>query len=193
MDVDKKANVSFGTTLNREMFPTKVPPTRFGNDLSPMRGAPHRGPGCYDNEEVSNFMYQIKHKLTSEKGYTLGARTAPRFRQQYTIVAPAPDRYQTEWSEPKTFEPSYKPFNVSADRFQVYKRDLDEVSPGAGTYEHEIARNRKVDWHQSFGGGPINLPSVKQHSTIDQNTEKLLSTKEEKKYHRRLAYLKLYY
>ena len=30
-----------------------------------------------------------------------------------------------------------------------------------------------MDWHQSFGGTPINLPSVKQHSTIDQNTEKV--------------------
>ena len=122
----------------------------------------------------------------------------------------------------------------------------------AGTYEHELSRQRKVQWHSSFGSGPINLPSVKQHSTIDKNTEKvgnlyhgwgmvrnseislmninirfqrmrnrkqkywmiileyimqynnsiilnviytfqLMSTKDEKKYHRRLAYLKLYY
>jgi hypothetical protein len=44
----------------------------------------------------------------------------------------------------------------------------------AGTYDHDIARNRQVDWHQSFGGTPINLPSVKQHSTIDRNTEKVI-------------------
>ena len=42
-----------------------------------------------------------------------------------------------------------------------------------GTYEHGIGRDRKVNWHQSFGGEPINLPSVKQHSTIDKNTEKV--------------------
>ena len=33
--------------------------------------------------------------------------------------------------------------------------------------------HRKVQWHDSFGGGPINLPSVKQQSTIDKNTEKV--------------------
>ena len=43
----------------------------------------------------------------------------------------------------------------------------------AGTYEHESKANRKVDWHQSFGGSPINLPSVKQYSTIPSNTEKV--------------------
>ena len=33
-----------------------VPPTRFGNDLAPIRGASNRGPGCYENEDVSNFV-----------------------------------------------------------------------------------------------------------------------------------------
>ena len=39
-----------------------VPPTRFGNDLAPIRGAPNRGPGCYENEDVSNFV-SIKLKF----------------------------------------------------------------------------------------------------------------------------------
>lgn len=43
--------VAFGTTLNRELLPLKVPPNRFGNELA-LRGAPNRGPGCYDNAEV---------------------------------------------------------------------------------------------------------------------------------------------
>ena len=43
--------VAFGTTLNRELLPMKVPPNRFGNELG-LRGAPNRGPGCYDNAEV---------------------------------------------------------------------------------------------------------------------------------------------
>ena len=51
--MEKRSKVSFGTTLNREIFPSKVPPTRFGNDMIPITGAPNRGPGCYDNEEVS--------------------------------------------------------------------------------------------------------------------------------------------
>lgn len=193
MEVEKKSNVSFGTTIDREIFPTKVPPTRFGNDLSPMRGAPNRGPGCYDNEEVSNFLYQVKTKITSEKGYSLGARTGPRFGPEKKFITPAPDRYQTACTDPMLFDPAYKPFSAASKRFPVFKKDVEEISPGAGTYEHGVSGNRKVDWHQSFGGAPINLPSVKQHSTIDKNTAKLLSTKEEKKYHRRLAYLKLYY
>lgn len=46
--------VAFGTTLDRELLPLKVPPNRFGNELG-LRGAPNRGPGCYDNAEVTNI------------------------------------------------------------------------------------------------------------------------------------------
>ena len=53
--VEKNSKVSFGTTLTREIFPSHVPKNRFGNDLTPIRGAPNRGPGCYNNEEV--FFY----------------------------------------------------------------------------------------------------------------------------------------
>ena len=45
--------VAFGTTLDRELLPLKVPANRFGNELG-LRGAPNRGPGCYDNAEVTN-------------------------------------------------------------------------------------------------------------------------------------------
>lgn len=44
--------VAFGTTLDRELLPLKVPANRFGNELG-LRGAPNRGPGCYDNAEVT--------------------------------------------------------------------------------------------------------------------------------------------
>ena len=53
--VEKKSNISFGTTLNREVYPTHVPHTRFGNDLKAIRGQPNTGPGCYNNEEVGNM------------------------------------------------------------------------------------------------------------------------------------------
>ena len=43
--------VAFGTTLDRELLPLKVPANRFGNELA-LRGAPNRGPGCYYNAEV---------------------------------------------------------------------------------------------------------------------------------------------
>jgi len=43
--------------------------------------------------------------------------------------------------------------------------------PGLYDYQHPVAR--KVAYHQSFGGRPINLPDVTQHSTIDANTDKV--------------------
>ena len=44
-------------------------------------------------------------------------------------------------------------------------------SPGA--YEHNLRRNKKVNWHQSFGGAPIAMPEIKVRSIIDQNTSKV--------------------
>ena len=193
MEVEKKSRVAFMSTLDREIFPTHVPHTRFGNDMTAIRGAPNRGPGCYENETVSNFWHGVETKITSQKGYSLGARTAPKIRNEIHFLTPAPTAYQTRCTDPQEFDPAYKPFNAAAGRFPQFKRDIDEITPGPGTYEHSIGRNRKVEWHGSFGTAPINLPSVQQHSTIDRNTEKLLSTKDEKKFHRRLAYLKLYY
>jgi len=51
--------VAFGTTLDRELLPLKVPANRFGNELG-LRGAPNRGPGCYDNAEVTNIFDDCK-------------------------------------------------------------------------------------------------------------------------------------
>lgn len=53
------------STLDREIFPTHVPHTRFGNDMTAIRGAPNRGPGCYENEKVLEefvcFLPLLKH------------------------------------------------------------------------------------------------------------------------------------
>ncbi|CAC5386102.1 unnamed protein product [Mytilus coruscus] len=194
MEVDKKpTKISFMTTLDRELFPIKMPRNRFGNEIAPLRGAPHRGPGCYENEEKTNFMYQVDTKLLSNKGYSMGARTGPRIQRDYVFRTPCPTSYQKNNTDLQTFETDNKPFLVGADRFPIYKRDIVDVLPGAGTYEHEIPKNRKVQWHQSFGGTPILMPSITVQSTINKNTDKLYSTKEEQKYHRKLAYLKLYY
>ena len=42
-----------------------------------------------------------------------------------------------------------------------------------GTYDPELGKHSYVQYHQSFGGNPIDVPSVKQHSTIDKNTNKV--------------------
>ncbi|CAL1548137.1 unnamed protein product [Lymnaea stagnalis] len=183
--------VCFMTTKVREMFPLKMASDRFGNALCPLKGAPQLGPGCYDVDEKTSLFHGVRTKLVSTKGYTLGARTGPRLAVQNINLTPAPGEHFVPSSY--ATKDSKKPFEVGSERFPVRKRDLLEVTPGAGTYDTDVAINRKVHWHQSFGGAPILLPSVSLRSTIDRNTDKLYSTKEERKYHRKLAYLKLYY
>lgn len=76
---------------------------------------------------------------------------------------------------------------------RIYNNYVHSLACRAGCYEHDIPRNRHVQWHQSFGGAPIKLPDVNIKSTIGSNTAKLLSTRDAKKHHRKLAYLKLYW
>jgi hypothetical protein len=57
--VEKKQKVSFMTTMDRELFPVKMPANRFGNEIVPLRGAPHRGPGCYENEDVGDLFHMF--------------------------------------------------------------------------------------------------------------------------------------
>ena len=49
---EKKSNVSFGTTADRPLFPASLPVNRIGNGMA-LDTAPHRGPGSYDNAEVT--------------------------------------------------------------------------------------------------------------------------------------------
>ena len=78
MFAEKTSNVSFGTSQSRPIFPMTMPPTRFGNEIKPIRGQPNTGTGAYENENQTNFQYLADHYLTSAKGYTMGARTGPR-------------------------------------------------------------------------------------------------------------------
>ncbi|CAG5125188.1 unnamed protein product, partial [Candidula unifasciata] len=190
---EKSGQVAFLTTKERELFPVKTSKDRFGNELCPLKGAPHRGPGCYDNDKKTNLVHLLETKIMSTKGYTLAARTGPRLAKEVAFQTPCPTEYQRHYHDPKNSQESKKPFQTGADRFTMSKKDIINAVPGAGTYEHQIHLNRKVQWHQSFGGSPVFLPTVALRSTIDRNTEKLYSTKEEKKYQRKLAYLKLYY
>ena len=58
-------------------------------------------------------------------------------------------------------------FVVSIDLFA----SLTCYSPG--NYEMAGKPYVKIQWHQSFGGTPINLPEVSVHSTIMKNTNKV--------------------
>ncbi|KAK6973101.1 protein pitchfork [Biomphalaria glabrata] len=188
-----KAQTCFMTTKERQLFPVGTAQDRFGNELCPLRGAPHLGPGAYENDEKTSFVYLSKKKILSSKGYSLGARTGPRIKQIVQDKTPSPAEYQKDVTETLNPLQRNKPFGVGSERFPLFRRELMDVIPGAGAYDTDATLNKKVQWHQSFGGSPIQLPSVTHKSTIDRNTEKLYSTKEERKYFRKLAYLKLYY
>ncbi|XP_043932929.1 protein pitchfork [Protopterus annectens] len=186
---EAQCTISFGTTQDRKLFPYYCAPDRLGNELAPLRGAPQRGPGCYENEAVSSFIYYLQKKPESKKGYTLGARTAKRFPPEVQNVAPAPTAYQLEWSKERTFKPSSAPFSISANRFQE-KTESTVLTPGPGSYEHDVARNQKVSWPMKFDRPDWSLvPSLPKRTL---RTE-LVSDKEFRKHRNRVAYLSLYY
>lgn len=193
----KKNNVSFGTTTSRPLFPTQLPSDRLGAELD-LETAPHRAPGTYNNAEKTTSLYQIENQITSKKGYTMGARTGPRFRKEFQTVTPCPTTYQKDTTKPKTFSTANKPFQVGNRRF--HKNTIDpEITPGAGTYEHDVQRNRKVAYHGTFGG-PQHLKIQPDESILlpedckgTTQKSRMMTYKEKRKFAIREAYLSLYY
>ncbi|XP_002733481.1 ciliary microtubule-associated protein 3-like [Saccoglossus kowalevskii] len=194
---EKTSNVSFGTTLDRPLFPAKVPPTRVGVILQ-AESSPNRAPGTYDNHEVSGFVYHINNQVTSKRGYSLGARTGPRFRKEFMEKTPCPSAYQTDVTQPMTSTTAYKPFEAGALRFPKIQKDPD-LTPGPGTYEHNVKRNRKVGFHGTFGGpqllkippdGGYLLPEDCKGTTYKS---RMMSYKDLRKFKIRESYLSLYW
>ncbi|KAM3936075.1 ciliary microtubule-associated protein 3 [Leptodactylus fuscus] len=182
-------NVCFGSTQERKHFPYSCAPDRLGNDLSPIRGAPNRGPGCYNNEEVTSLEYLLERRPMSKKGYTMGARTAPRFPKDNKMYSPSPSEYQSFWSRERTFSASYAPFDIKAARFPDKKTDTI-LNPSPGTYEHSTKLGRKVSWPGRFGS-----PEWSEVSSLEKRTlrSKLLTDKEFRKFRNQVAYFSLYY
>ncbi|KAG8451051.1 hypothetical protein GDO86_003365, partial [Hymenochirus boettgeri] len=124
----------FGSTQDRKLFPSYCAPDRLGNDLAPIRGSPNLGPGCYNFEEVTNLNHFLETRPISIKGYTMGARTAPRIPQNNKAVTPGPGEYQSFWTKEHRVSPAYVPFFVSATRFPnkmseaaVHPRFIDDL------------------------------------------------------------------
>uniref|UniRef100_A0A2K5EVA2 Ciliary microtubule associated protein 3 n=1 Tax=Aotus nancymaae TaxID=37293 RepID=A0A2K5EVA2_AOTNA len=46
-------NYCFGTCQQSKLFPHFHPPNVIGNKFVPLRGSPHRGPGCYLPDEMT--------------------------------------------------------------------------------------------------------------------------------------------
>uniref|UniRef100_A0A8D1QN40 Ciliary microtubule associated protein 3 n=2 Tax=Sus scrofa TaxID=9823 RepID=A0A8D1QN40_PIG len=141
-------NYSFGTCQQRKLFPHFYPPNLLGNKFLPLRGAPHRGPGCYLTEDSYGLAYNLSKIPTSKKGYTFGARTAVRFEPISKDMTPYPGMYQTVSPQEQKHKQNFGPFNSLLPRF---KTDSKDTYPGPATYNPEIKPSRKVSWPMKFG------------------------------------------
>ncbi|XP_066559130.1 ciliary microtubule-associated protein 3 [Amia ocellicauda] len=182
-------SVCFGSSQERRLFPSHCAPDRLGNTLAPVLGAPHRGPGCYKNHTVGTVVYELEKKPESRRGYTLAARTAPRFLPTAQTVTPSPQQYQQDWTRPRPQQAGATPFSSSSPRF-LRRRAEGNPNPGPGTYSHDTPRNSKVSWPMRFGA-----PDWSQVPLLERRTlrAELFCDKEFRKHKNRVAYFSLFY
>ncbi|XP_023088428.1 protein pitchfork isoform X2 [Piliocolobus tephrosceles] len=102
---DAEDNYPFGTCQQRKLFPHFHPPNLIGNKFVPLRGSPHRGPGCYLPDEMTPAagMYQKvspqqeKHKQNFAPFNVL----VPRFKNYpKDTYYPSPGAYNPEKKPP---------------------------------------------------------------------------------------------
>ncbi|KAB0395301.1 hypothetical protein E2I00_003015, partial [Balaenoptera physalus] len=181
-------NYSFGTCQQRKLFPHFHPPNLLGNKFLPLRGVPHRGPGCYIAEDRYGLAYNLSKMPTSIKGYAFGARTAVRFKPISKDMTPYPGMYQTVGPQEQTHKQNFAPFNALLPRFRTYSKDT--CYPGPGTYNPEIKAPKKIIWPMKFGS-----PDWAQVPCLQKRTLKaeLSTDKDFRKHRNRVAYLSLYY
>nr|XP_020739026.1 protein pitchfork isoform X2 [Odocoileus virginianus texanus] len=100
-------NYSFGTCQHRKIFPYFHPPSLLGNKFLPIRGVPHRGPGCYIAEEdVTPYpgMYQTVNlqEQTHKPNFAPFNTLSPRFRTHSKDPCyPGPGTYKLEKKAPQ--------------------------------------------------------------------------------------------
>ncbi|XP_030724877.2 ciliary microtubule-associated protein 3-like [Globicephala melas] len=181
-------NCSFGTCQRRKLFPHFHPPNLLGNKFLPLRGVPHRGPGCYIAEDRYGLAYNLSKIPTSTKGYALGARTAVRFKPISKDMTPYPGMYQTVGPQEQTHKQNFAPFNALLPRFRTYSKDT--CYPGPDTYNPETKAPKKVTWPMKFGS-----PDWAQVPCLQKRTLKaeLPTDKDFRKHRNLVAYLSLYY
>ncbi|KAM8951104.1 ciliary microtubule-associated protein 3 [Lycaon pictus] len=180
-------NYPFGTSQPRKLFPHHHPPSLLGNKFLPLRGAPHRGPGCYIAEDVYGLAYNLSKIPTSKKGYTFGARTAERFKTINKDMMLYPGMYQVANPQEQIHKQNFAPFNALLPRFRTSK---DSSYPGPGTYNPEMKPPPKITWPMKFGS-----PDWAQVPCLQKRTLKaeLSTDKDFRKHRNRVAYLSLFY
>lgn len=184
-----KKRVSFGTTLKHGTCAETGDNKGLGDRLQLVHGAPHLGPGCYENAVFSSFTYNLKQWKCSARGYAIGARTASRFPKVQISITPSPAFYQSDCSSFKKTTPGFKSFHSTEERFKQPTMN-STITPGPGVYNHNVLQNRKVQWPQQFGAPitPIQPSPIRRAVRTE-----LFSDKEFRKYRNRVAYLSMYY
>ncbi|XP_068125526.1 ciliary microtubule-associated protein 3 isoform X2 [Hyperolius riggenbachi] len=100
---DTSKKVCFGSTQDRKHFPHHCAPDRLGNELAPIRGAPNRGPGCYNNEEMetpspAEYQSSWSKERTFSANYVPFSIQAVRFPDKMSDLSlnPGPGVYERE-------------------------------------------------------------------------------------------------
>ncbi|XP_054835913.1 protein pitchfork [Eublepharis macularius] len=180
---------SFGSYQERRLFPSFHAPDRLGNERVPITGHPSRGPGTYNHAERSSIVYHLAHRPESIKGYTMGARTTPRFALSDKYAVPDPTSYQTILTKVQKIQPKDAAFSSKLPRFSQKVLDA-ELFPGPGTYDPYRMPHRHVTWPGKFGAPDWSLVPMPAKRTL--RTE-LITDREFRKQRNLLAYLSLYY
>ncbi|XP_015280381.1 PREDICTED: protein pitchfork-like [Gekko japonicus] len=141
---------SFGSCQEKRIFPFFHAPDRLGNEYVPVIGDPSLGPGVYNHAERSSIIYHLAHRPESNKGYTMGARTTPRFAVSNKYVTPGPTAYQTILAKDQRIQPKYAAFSSKSPRFSQKVLGA-ELFPGPGTYDLYKMPHRHVTWPGKFG------------------------------------------
>ncbi|XP_074044512.1 ciliary microtubule-associated protein 3 [Macrotis lagotis] len=179
----------FGSCQTKKIFPFHYPPNRLGNAYVPLRGAPHRGPGCYNSHERNCVQFNLINTPMSNKGYIIGSRTSQRFKTSRKDAKLSPLKKETQKMKPSCVLPPYAPFNTISSRFNERPSD-SSYFPGPGTYYPKMQQCRKVTWPMKFGSPDwAQVPSLKKRTL---KTE-LITDREFKLHRNRVAYLSLYY
>jgi len=174
----------FGMTGRRKVYPVDPIHTKFGSVLNPIRGSPNLAPNKYDVDRITSMDYLSKNKLTSDKGYYLGARTGVRIAPMIVNQNPGPGHYGK--NKKAVWEQQKKPFGTSAPRLPPI--GLNNV-PGPGTYSPKEAAVHGVELPQSFGGRSKHIIEKEQKPSF----KPLNRDKELERQRRRLEYLNLYW
>ncbi|CAH8489193.1 unnamed protein product [Schistosoma turkestanicum] len=181
----RKERFVFGSCQERLLYPEALPNHRFGITLSKINANELVGPATYDTQNSI-------HRDFNKKGAIIGTGEARIMDSHlFNAYSPDPGAYQNIVDKSLSVKPNKVPFNHSAPRTNKFLEGASTVGPGI--YDVTQKTGQHVQWQMDTMLRPVNLPVIKQESTIPINTIKLPTTTQSKRYQRKLEYMKLYF